>query len=169
MYNRNTLRFQSDNLADSADTLSFFQDENVAIERTNLAYRLMPADILTHQRYIDAWVSSLRTRYEEDLAVQIDSGIEVDKRAEDQAFALAQQLKFQPGFPDIEIQSGDNGGVVLILDSLPTSRRIMVEIDGDGNQGQVKLIDEQTVYRGQVVFSESARWIRDCVSWLEDE
>lgn len=167
MYNRNSLRFQSDNLADSADTLSFFQDENATVEQTNVAYRLMPANILTHRRYIDAWLCSLREQYQEDLSAQLDAGISVDKRGEEQAFYLVQKLSIRPGFADVEIQSGDDGGTVVILDSMPHSRRIVVEIDGDGSGGLVKLIDEKNVYRGRVSLADSEKWMRDCLSWLE--
>ncbi|MCM3881160.1 MAG: hypothetical protein ND807_13710 [Vicinamibacterales bacterium] len=168
MLNRK-LRFQSTSLADATDTFEVRQADNATEETANLIFRLMPADIITAQRYIDAWLGSLKSRFQEDRAAAEQSGGESpDQRAESRAFNLARELAFYPGFPDVEIQPGDEGGVTLIMDNLPTSRRVVVEINAIGTDGLLKFVDQHKVERVPVKFSDVNSWAADCVNWIEE-
>ncbi len=166
MLNRR-LRFQSTGVADETDTIELRQIDNVAQEATELTFRLMPSDIITAQRYIDAWLDALRARFQEDREAVERSGGEVpDEGAELRAFSLAGELAFYPGFPDVEIQPGDAQGVTLIMDNLPTSRRVVVEINAGGSDGLLKFVDPQRVVRMPVKFADVNPWAPDCVSWI---
>jgi hypothetical protein len=168
MLNRR-LRFQSASVADETDTIEIRQTDNAAQEATELIFRLMPADVMTAQRYIDAWLDSLRTRFQEDRqAVERSGGELPDQGAEQRAFSLARELAFYPGFPDVEIQPGEDQGVTLIMDNLPTSRRVVVEINAGGGEGLLKFVDPHKVERVPVRFEDVNRWAPDCVSWIAE-
>jgi len=166
MLNRR-LRFQSTSVADETDTIEIHQADNAAEEASELIFRLMPADVITAQRYIDAWLGSLRARFQEDRDAVVRSGGEIpDQSAELRAFSLARELAFYPGFPDVEIQPGEDQGVTLIMDSLPTSRRVVVEIKAGGSDGLLKFVDPHKVERIPVRFADVNPWAPDCVSWI---